>query len=67
MTPPATPEYLALRARYSVALMVSELAGLRVREYEVRHELMQFVERTEGAAAAASLARSLESIAQGER
>jgi hypothetical protein len=62
-----SPEHLALAARYRVALLLTDLAHLRLREYERRQELAEFLERPEATAAAVELAQLLERLSQGER
>ncbi len=62
-TPPH--EYLALRARLRVALLLAELTRLAVREYEAQSALRELVAAPECAAAAAELARVLDRLSEG--
>jgi len=74
-TPPLPPgaaeaaphEYLALRARLRVALLLAELARLAVREYEAQSALRELVTAPIAAAAAAELACALDALSKGQR
>ena len=60
-------EFLALRARYRLTLLLAEATRVRMRELEVHAELAQLVRAPEIAAAASDLARVVEQLARGER
>ena len=62
----SSPEFLALAARYRVAVLLKDLARLSLLEYEVRAELARLVGAPgPAAAAAAELARVLERLGKG--